>query len=85
VRRATSLQLTPDANLPMASVSPAVFERIGLGGDRQLRVTGQGGSSVTLPVRIDKSLPDHVVRVPAGHPSTALLGPMFGSLRIEKA
>ncbi|CAN5600456.1 NADH-quinone oxidoreductase subunit NuoG [soil metagenome] len=89
VRRATSLQLTPDASPPVASVSAAVFERMGfeVGGTARFRAHGEGSGSagITLPVRVDASLPDNVIRVPAGHPATVALGPMFGSLQIEKA
>ena len=43
----------------------------------------QGGASIVLPARVDRSLAANVIRVAAGHPLTAALGPMFGSLRIE--
>jgi NADH-quinone oxidoreductase subunit G len=45
----------------------------------------QGEASVVLPARLDAGMPADVVRVPAGHPHTAALGPMFGSLTVERA
>jgi NADH-quinone oxidoreductase subunit G len=45
----------------------------------------QEGGEAVLPVRLDSTLADNVVRVAAGHPSTAALGPMFGPLSVAKA
>jgi NADH-quinone oxidoreductase subunit G len=45
----------------------------------------QGAASATLPAREDASLAPNAVRVAAGHPSTAGLGPMFGALGVAKA
>jgi len=36
-----------------------------------------------MPARIDPSLAANVIRVAAGDPHTAPLGPMFGTLTIE--
>ena len=44
----------------------------------------QGAASAVLPARLDPLLPDGVVRVPAGHPATAGLGPMFGAITVER-
>jgi NADH-quinone oxidoreductase subunit G len=44
-----------------------------------------GSDAVTLPAHEDPTLAPTVVRVPAGHPDTAALGPMFGPLTVEKA
>jgi NADH-quinone oxidoreductase subunit G len=38
-----------------------------------------------LPARLDPTLADHAVRVPAGHPATSGLGAMFGTITVEKA
>jgi NADH-quinone oxidoreductase subunit G len=40
---------------------------------------------VVLPAVLDTTLASGVARVPAGHPDTAALGPMFGAVAIEKA
>ena len=49
------------------------------------RAGGAGTASVVLPARLDAAMPADVVRVPAGHPDTAALGAMFGSLTVERA
>jgi NADH-quinone oxidoreductase subunit G len=46
---------------------------------------GQGSTSVLLPAQHDATLAATAVRVSAGHPATASLGPMFGALTVEKA
>jgi NADH-quinone oxidoreductase subunit G len=43
----------------------------------------QTATALTLRVEADDHLPDNVVRVPAGHPLTASLGPMFGPITAE--
>jgi NADH-quinone oxidoreductase subunit G len=45
----------------------------------------QGAAVALLECGLDPRLPDGVVRVPAGHPSTSALGPMFGPVRLERA
>ena len=44
----------------------------------------QGEGAVVLPARLDTTLAPDAVRVPAGHPDTAGLGPMFGAISVEK-
>ena len=44
----------------------------------------QGAYHALLPLRIDATLAEGCVRVPAGHPATAMLGAQSGRLRIEK-
>jgi NADH-quinone oxidoreductase subunit G len=84
VRRAPSLQQTADARPPVATLPAALWARLGLQEGGRVRV-GRGGASVVLPARLDAGMPADVVRVPAGHPDTAALGAMFGSLSIERA
>jgi len=84
VRRATSLQLTADARPPVASLPAALWSRLGLSDGARVRVS-QDGASAVLPARLDATLADTVVRVPAGHPDTAALGAMFGAIAVEKA
>jgi NADH-quinone oxidoreductase subunit G len=45
----------------------------------------QGDASALLECALDERLPDGVVRVPAGHASTAALGAMFGPITLERA
>jgi NADH-quinone oxidoreductase subunit G len=37
-----------------------------------------------LDAGLDEKLPDDCVRISAAHPSTAGIGPMFGSVTLEK-
>jgi NADH-quinone oxidoreductase subunit G len=84
VRRATSLQLTADAKAPVASLPTALWSQLGLGEGASVRVS-QGGAQVLLPAKLDATLAPTAVRVPAGHPATASLGAMFGSITVERA
>jgi len=84
VRRAASLQLTADARPPVASLPSALWQQLGLAEGDRVRVA-QGPASAVLPARLDASLAATAVRVPAAHPDTAALGPMFGPLTVEKA
>ena len=84
VRRSTALQLTADARAPVVSVSRALWARLGLAEGASLRVS-QGPAATVLPARLDATLADDAVRVPAGHPATAALTAMFGPLAGEKA
>ena len=83
VRRAPALQHTADAKAPVASVSSAVWQQLGLSVGSSVRIT-QGPASAVLPVQVDASLAATAVRVPAGHAATATLGAMFGPLTVEK-
>jgi len=84
VRRATSLQLTRDAQTPVASLPPALWQQLGLAEGAKVRVS-QGAASAVLAAREDATLAPNVVRVPAGHAATATLGAMFGAIAVEAA
>ncbi len=83
VRRAGSLQLTADARPPVAALGPVLWNELGLSAGDAVELTGPAGSAL-LPARLDDALAPGTVRVAAAHPSTAALGPMFGSLRIAR-
>jgi NADH-quinone oxidoreductase subunit G len=83
VRRAQSLQQTPDAALPVASMSDALLVRLGLHEGGRVRIT-QGGGEAVLEARRDDRVPADCVRVPAGHPLTAALGAMFGEVQLVR-
>ena len=83
VRHAVSLQLTADARAPMASLPQALWLQLGLNAGDSVRVS-QGAANVVLRARVDVTLAADTVRVPAGHPDTAALGPMFGAIAVEK-
>jgi NADH-quinone oxidoreductase subunit G len=90
VRRSPSLQATADARGPMAGLSTALWAQLGLAvaapGAEGARVRiVQGGASAVLEARHEPTLAATAVRVSAGHPATAGLGPMFGAITVEKA
>jgi NADH-quinone oxidoreductase subunit G len=84
VRRAPSLQQTGDARAPVVSVSSSVWAQLDPKEGDRVRVQ-VGGGVATLPVRGDATLADQAVRVPAGHPATAELGPLFAPVELSKA
>jgi len=83
VRRAVSLQKTHDAAEPVARMHGELYARLGLRNGDKVKITQGGGTAVLVAVRDDK-LPANCVRVPAAHPLTAGLGPMFGALELER-
>ncbi|MFZ6767659.1 NADH-quinone oxidoreductase subunit NuoG [Undibacterium sp. Di26W] len=83
VRRAESLQLTADARAPQAWISLAEAGKLGIAEGDMVRLSKTG--STLIPVGIDKSLPDNVVRIAAGHTLTANLDGMFGAIKLERA
>jgi NADH-quinone oxidoreductase subunit G len=85
VRHASSLQKTTDArNAKRIMLAKDVAETQGIRDGMVVRVT-QNGNNVTLTAAIDDGLAPGCVRVAAALPETATLGPMFGSINIEKA
>ena len=83
-RRSESLQQTVDAQAPNVKLSASLAQSLGVSAGTLVRVT-QGAGSVTLPCTIESGLPTNVVRLAAAHASTAALGAMFGSIKVEKA
>jgi NADH-quinone oxidoreductase subunit G len=79
VRRAPSLAKTRDARPPVASMNATTLTRLGLRAGAPVRLT-QGEGAVELTAELDDALPAGCVRVAAGHPMTAALGPMFGAI-----
>ncbi|WP_025917907.1 NADH-quinone oxidoreductase subunit NuoG [Herminiimonas sp. CN] len=84
VRRAASLQATADAKVPVAYLSAALFTQLGLQEGARV-IVRQGAGSALLKAEIGAGQPESVVRVAAGHPATAALGAMFGSVVVERA
>ena len=83
-RRSESLQQTVDAQAPKVKLSANLAQSLGVSAGSLVRVT-QGTGSVTLPCAIESGLPTNVVRLAAAHTTTAALGSMFGSIKVEKA
>ncbi len=82
-RRSAPLQKTRDAQAPRAWMNAKLMQSLGVqpGG---LVLAKQGGGEAGLAAALDDKLPDGCVRIAAGHPSTAALGPMFGTVSLEK-
>lgn len=84
VRRSAPLQATHDALPPRAFMHSDELKKLGLQAGEQVKIrVGQG--SAQLAVAADDNLPRGVVRVAAGHASTAGLGAMFGAITVERA
>jgi len=60
-----------------------LLRELGVAEGQPVRVT-QGEGRAQLAAALDERLPDGCVRVAAAHASTADLGPMFGTLKLEK-
>ncbi len=83
VRRADALQHTADARAPVASLPSGLWRQLGLHRGDRVRIS-QGAAEAVLQAVEDESLAASAVRVPAGHPDTATLGPMFGPVSVVK-
>ncbi|MBI4754898.1 MAG: NADH-quinone oxidoreductase subunit G [Betaproteobacteria bacterium] len=83
VRRAPGLQATRDAAAPTARMNAATLDRFAVAAGERVRVRQGEGEAVVQAV-LDPGVPDGCVRVAAGHPSTAGLGPLFGSVTVER-
>jgi NADH-quinone oxidoreductase subunit G len=83
VRRSLPLQKTRDARSPRAWMNAKMLQSLGVqpGG---LVLVRQGQGEAGLTAGLDDKLPDACVRIAAAHPGTAALGPMFGTVTIER-
>jgi NADH-quinone oxidoreductase subunit G len=84
VRRSGPLQKTRDARAPRAWMNGKLAARLGVTAKDQVLVKQNAGQA-RLGVALDDRLPDDCVRVAAAHASTAALGPMFGTVTVERA
>jgi NADH-quinone oxidoreductase subunit G len=80
VRRSPPLQKTREGRPPKARMNAAMLQKLGLAAGQEVSVNG----SVRLAVALEEGVPEDCVRIAAAHPSTAALGPMFGTLTLEK-
>ena len=83
VRRSRSLQHTRDAAPPVAWMSRALFEQLGLREGDALRVR-QGRGEAWVPAAIDDRLPAGCLRLATARSETAALGAMFGTVTVER-
>ncbi|WP_126445106.1 NADH-quinone oxidoreductase subunit NuoG [Sulfuricystis multivorans] len=84
VRRAPSLQATRDAAKPTVRMNAATLAKLGLIDGNRVKF-GAGGTAVELLARLDAGVPDECVRIAAAHATTVALGPLFGTLNVERA
>ena len=84
VRRAASLQRTRDAAAPSVALNRSELQKLGVNSGDRVRVS-QGKGSVQLTAVADDAQPAGTARIAAGHPATAQLGAMFGTITVEKA
>ena len=84
VRRAPSLQATPDAaERDCARLNAGQAGRIGVADGDSVAVR-QGTAGATMAVRVDERVPDGCAWIPAGTDAAARLGASFGPLTIER-
>jgi NADH-quinone oxidoreductase subunit G len=83
VRRSPPLQKTREARPPRAWMNATLLERLGVAAGQPVRVKTAAGEA-KLMAALDDRLPHDCVRISAAHPATAPLGPMFGTLTLEK-
>jgi len=83
VRRSPSLQKTSDARTPRCWMNAALLKSLEVAPGQPVLVR-QGTGEARLEAALDDKLPEGCVRVAAGHPSTAGLGAMFGSLSVAR-
>ena len=83
-RRSPPLQKTREAEPPRAWMNSRLLARLGVAAGQPVAVKQGEGEARLMAARDDK-LPDDCVRIAAAHPITAKLGPMFGTVSLEKA
>ena len=84
VRRAPSLQAARDGAAPTLRANAATLAKIGVADGDKVRVK-QGDGSAQITAERDTTVADGCVRIATAHRDTALLGAMFGVVRVEKA
>ena len=84
VRRAASLQKTSDAATPCVRMHSDELRKLGVQSGDIVKVS-QGKATVRLAAQADDTMPAGAARVAAGHPATAELGAMFGTITVERA
>ena len=82
-RRSPPLQGTRDARAPRAWMNARLLQKLGAKAGEQI-LARQSGGEARLKAALDQHLPDDCVRIAAAHGSTAVLGPMFGEVTLEK-
>jgi NADH-quinone oxidoreductase subunit G len=82
VRRAASLHMTRDAVAPSVVMHGSELQKLGVKPGDAI-IVRQGRASARMMVSVDDRMPVATARVAAGHPVTAGLGAMFGTITVE--
>jgi NADH-quinone oxidoreductase subunit G len=82
VRRAASLQKTPDANEAAVRIHPALATRLGLIDAKKILVS-QNGDGISMSFDLDESMPEDCVWLAAAIPESAELGALFAPIQVE--
>jgi NADH-quinone oxidoreductase subunit G len=80
VRRSPPLQKTKEAQPPRAWMNSRTLQKAGVAAGQPVMV-----NEARVAAALDERVPDDCVRLAGAHPSTVGAGPMFGTVRIEKA
>ena len=83
VRRASALQQTQDADQAYVRINPQLAQNHGLFESARVKVK-QADAQAEMELKIDDSIPDQCVWIPAGLQASAALGDLFGSVELEK-
>lgn len=83
VRHAPSLQQTKAAAEPAVHLPKALFDKLKLVDGEKVCVWQEMGEAI-FSAKKDESLPDNVVRLATGHPSTTMLGPINGWIGVAR-
>lgn len=84
VRRSQPLQKSMDGKQAFAVMCESQANHLSLADGDQVSVR-QNGSAVSLPAKVDNTVPDGCVWVPAGLPETQALSELFGTIEVSKA
>ena len=84
VRRAHALQQTRASAAPSARVHSTTLAQLGIDDGAQVKLTTEAGH-VTLSVKSDDTTAPNCVRLPIGFDSSAALGPVHLTLKMERA
>ncbi|HJY75140.1 MAG TPA: NADH-quinone oxidoreductase subunit NuoG [Burkholderiales bacterium] len=79
VRRSPPLQKTKQARAPAARMNARTMQSLGVSAGQPVLANG-----AKLGATLDAGVPDGCVRIAAAHASTAGVGPMFGTVKLEK-
>ena len=83
-RRSPVLQQTADSVAPTARFNEETLAKLGFLSGAQVKLK-QGQGETVLVAKADSCVPLGCVRVSAAHPTTAMLGEMFGQITVERA